>query len=457
MRGTRPNRDTLRHRVKRILILLLPLLVGSLLLLSLQIYRSTPTYDELQSIEQVEASRILSSDGELIGSWFHQNRSRIPLRQISPDFVEALLATEDIRYYEHNGIDYRSLLRVAVKTVLLQQDAGGGSTVTQQLVKNLYPRKGTGLLGLLKDKLREMLTARRMESLYSKTEILELYLNTVSFGEDTYGIETASRRYFGVSASNLELHQAALLAGLLRAPGAYNPRLYPERALTRRNVVLQQMEKYRMISQQERDWLEELPIDLNYQRISTSDGYAPHFREQLRKDLQQILQEIPGPAGRAYNLYTDGLAITTTLDLSLQKVAEQALSEQVQELQKRLDRSIAPGDSLPEQRKPPCWKWFRPMPYLPPGENESGPGTSKRFMTRKDACSIKENRMTRTRQSRYWSHTLQVPFFECCRKRWMKERDSHFGTYTDSAVPWREKRERHRITATAGSLERHPP
>lgn len=348
MRGNRPNRRTLKYRIKRTLIVLLVILAGSLALLSVQIFRGTPGYDELRSIEQVEASQFLASDGELIGSWFHQNRSRVPLRQISPDFIEALLATEDIRYYEHNGIDYRSLIRVAFKTILLQQDTGGGSTITQQLVKNLYPRKGTGPLGLLKDKLREMLTARRMESLYSKTEILELYLNTVSFGEDTFGIETASRRYFGVSASGLELHQAALLAGLLRAPGAYNPRLYPERARLRRNIVFGQMEKYNMINRQEKESMEETPLGLNYHRISTSDGHAPHFREQLRKDLQNLLQEIPGPAGRSYNLYTDGLVITTTIDLSLQRIAEQALSEQVQRLQAQLDRSLAPSDSLPE-------------------------------------------------------------------------------------------------------------
>ena len=298
----------------------------------------TPGTAELSAIRHYEASSAYTSDGELLGRYYVQNRDEIPIDHVPQHFLDALLAIEDIRFHNHNGIDCRALGRVLVRTIMLRQDAGGGSTITQQLAKNLYPRENPGLRGVVTGKLREMVIARRLERIYSKEEILELYLNTVSFGEDTWGLRTASERFFNVPPEELELHQAAVLAGMLRATTWYNPRRNPDNALRRRNLVLWQMERHGMIDAEAFEAARERQLDLDYNRRAQNEGMAPHFRAWLGSRLQHILATQSALDGRTYNLLTDGLLIETTLDSRYQAAAEYAVNTQLAELQAAFDR-----------------------------------------------------------------------------------------------------------------------
>ncbi|MEX0593978.1 MAG: transglycosylase domain-containing protein, partial [Balneolaceae bacterium] len=282
-----------------VMILLMAIWIGSILV-------TLPDLEDLQTIHHPEQTRVIDRNGESVGSWYVERRSAVKAASLPDHLIDAILAIEDIRFYEHNGIDRRALMRVAVRSLLLQQDAGGGSTLTQQLAKNLFPRQGTGILGLIQDKMREMVLARRIEQVYNKDEILELYLNTVSFGEDTFGIETAANRYFGRTTSRLDPHQSALLAGLLQAPSARHPLRYPDRALERRNLVLQQMAKYGFLEEEEAaDWMSK-PLDLDYHRPDPFERPAPHLLEHLRVQLQEHLDSIPALDGQSYDLYRDG-------------------------------------------------------------------------------------------------------------------------------------------------------
>ncbi len=239
------------RNIRLIKALLLLFLAGtaSLALFVYSVYSglwgSLPDYAELRNIRNYEASELYSDDGELLGKYFIENRTNVNYNTISPHAVQALIATEDVRFYEHKGIDKVSLFRVFFKTLLLgDRSSGGGSTISQQLAKNLYPREEQQVKFMPVVKLREIFTAYRLEKIYTKDEILTLYLNTVSFGERTFGIESAAQKYFSTSASDLTLPQAATLIGMLKGPSWYNPRLHPERALQRRNTVINQMIKY---------------------------------------------------------------------------------------------------------------------------------------------------------------------------------------------------------------------
>ena len=258
------------------------LLVSGMLILFLLVLSGTlgdvPNREELKAIENPVASEVFSADSVLLGRYFIQERSDVRFDQIPSHVVDALLATEDIRFYHHSGIDYRSLGRVLFKSLLLQQDAsGGGSTLTQQLVKNLYPRKRYTIFSLLINKMREMLLASRLEKAYDKNSILALYLNTVPFGDNTYGIESAAQRFFSTSTKKLSADQGAVLIGMLKATHSYNPRIFPERSMERRNVVLSQMEKYGKLKPATTDSLQALPIALKYNKITHHSGLASTF------------------------------------------------------------------------------------------------------------------------------------------------------------------------------------
>jgi len=328
------------------------LFTGFLLFLSLiwfGFFGPVPGTDELSNIQQEQATRILSSDGEQIGTYHLLNRTTVGLDQIDSTMVNALLAIEDVRFHRHKGIDYRALGRVAVRTILLQQNAGGGSTITQQLAKNLYPRNHSGGISIVADKFREMMIARKMESIYSKEEILELYLNTVSFGENTFGIEMASNRFFNKPPSELTLTESATLAGLLQATTFYNPHRNPERSVLRRNIVIRQMERYEFItSEMATDALEE-PLNVNYNRNDLSDGLAPYFREHLRSELSATLRNQTALDGKKYNLYTDGLTVHTTLNSEIQRAAEKAVATRMKELQHIFDRELQKRPVFGEQ------------------------------------------------------------------------------------------------------------
>lgn len=293
-----------------------------------------PDYAELKDIRNHTASEVYSFDGELLGRYYIENRTVTTIDKVPPALLQALVATEDARFYEHQGVDYRSLARVAVKSILLQNESsGGGSTLTQQLAKNLFPRQRHGLLTMPVNKIREAIIAHRIEGLYAKDEILMLYLNTVPFGGNVYGIEAASRRFFNRSAMDLPTEQAAVLVGMLKATTAYSPRLYPERAQNRRNVVLSQMNKYGYLAASVEDSLQALPLAIDYNFITHNTGLAPYFREKLRHEVQQWLNDHPKEDGTTYNLYTDGLKVYTTIDARLQHHAEDAMKKQMKELQ----------------------------------------------------------------------------------------------------------------------------
>ena len=298
-----------------------------------------PSSQQLQRIKSPIASEVYSADGKLLGRYYIQNRSNVRFDEISPNVTNALVATEDARFYDHKGIDEIALLRVLFKSILLRdKSAGGGSTLSQQLAKNLFPRKSLGKLSMPVNKLRESITAYRLENIYSKEEILALYLNTVPFADNTYGIEVAAERFFSKKPMELKPEEAAVLVGMLKANTTYNPRKYPERSLARRNVVLDQMIKYNYLTAAEGEAAKLEPLKLSYKVISFDQGPAPYIVEMLRPRLEQWCEEHLSAEGVPYNLYTDGLKIYTALDYSLQQYATQAMETHMSKLQAIFDR-----------------------------------------------------------------------------------------------------------------------
>ncbi len=296
-----------------------------------------PGKKELLNYKNTTASVVLSAEGELIGKFYSENRTEVSLDQVPRHLTEALVATEDARFYDHSGIDSKSLLRVFFKTILFNnRSSGGGSTLTQQLAKNMYGRKDYIILPLFLNKTREALLARRIEKVYSKEEILTLYLNTVSFGENLYGTEAASQRYFSKKTADLNIEEAAVLVGMLKANTSFNPRLYPVNALNRRNVVFRQMEKYGYLEKRLADSLSTLPLNLNYNKTDLS-GPADYFMVRVRIEADRILREIAPYRGNNWDIERDGLIINTTLSLTLQKSASQAFAIHLAKMQKRLD------------------------------------------------------------------------------------------------------------------------
>ncbi|MDY6801933.1 MAG: transglycosylase domain-containing protein [Bacteroidota bacterium] len=297
-----------------------------------------PPDKALKQIHHNTATNVYSVDNKLLGRFYMQNRTNELLNDIPEHFIHALVATEDVRFYVHKGIDYRSMTRVFVKTILLaDRGSGGGSTITQQLAKNLYPRQNFGFLTIPVAKVKEIFIARKLEEFYGKDEILELYLNTVSFGENTYGIETAALVFFNKEPSALKIEESALLVGLLKANSSYNPRNNGDAALIRRNVVLSQMYKYGYLNKEECDSLKQQPIQLNYHRLTHDEGLAPYFREHVRQKCLNILDTKKKPDGTKYNLYTDGLKVYTTLNAQMQEYAEKAMKKHLKKLQQQFE------------------------------------------------------------------------------------------------------------------------
>ncbi|MGC9344278.1 MAG: transglycosylase domain-containing protein, partial [Bacteroidales bacterium] len=322
-----------------------------------------PDFSELENPENNLASVLITEDNEILGKYFVENRTFSDYDNLSPYLVNALVATEDIRFYRHSGVDARGLARVLIRTIIGGQDAGGGSTLSQQLAKNLYKTRREDRsknsivrsLELVVIKFSEWVTAARLERFYSKKEILLMYLNTVPFGHETYGIRSASRVFFNTSPDSLKLEQAAVLVGLLKAPTRYSPILNPDNSIGRRNVVLSQMAKYDFIDQEVKDSVSNLPLDVNYQAQSHISGLAPHFRTFLRMKLMAPKPEKENyysyasfqedstqwekdplfgwanknfkPDGSNYNIYTDGLRIYTTINFKMQEYAENAVTK----------------------------------------------------------------------------------------------------------------------------------
>ena len=300
-------------------------------------YGPLPDREELAAVQNDDASSIFTDEGTLLGKYYATNRVSVPADRISPFVTDALIATEDARFFEHQGIDLRALARVAIRTVLLgDRSGGGGSTISQQLAKQLFPRQQYSRLGVLKMKLREMVIASRLEKVYTKQQLLNLYLNTVPFGENAYGIEVAAGRFFSKHAAELNLQEAAVLVGLLKANTSYSPRTHPDRSKGRRNVVLSLMARHGSIAESVADSVAELDLVLDYRRDNDRVGSAAHFRQRLRATVQEALADVPHPEGRPYDIDRDGLRIFTTIDGRMQQFAEEAVREQLPLIQQRL-------------------------------------------------------------------------------------------------------------------------
>lgn len=320
-----------------------------------------PTFEELENPKSNLASEIYSSNGVMLGKYYKENRTVVSFDDVSPYLVNALVATEDIRFYEHSGIDFRALGRVA-KGLITGNKKGGGSTISQQLAKNLFPRDTTRYRSkfekakkLAITKFKEWVIAVKLEKNYTKEEILVMYLNTVAYGSQAFGIKSAARTFFNSTPDSLKLEEAALLVGVVNAPTRYSPIINPKRALYRRNVVLDQMGKYGFLSKKENDSIRAIPIKLTYKVQTHNKGLSTYFREYLRTalnanepkrenygsykkfaedSLEWLNNPIYGwckknkkPNGKPYNLYKDGLKIYTTIDSRMQKYAEEAVAE----------------------------------------------------------------------------------------------------------------------------------
>ena len=352
-----------------------------MLLAAVGAFGRMPSFEELENPKSNLATEIYSEDGKVLSTFFIQNRSYVQYADLFPQdstrhiyldgynvppVVAALISTEDVRYRDHSGIDIPSLVRVAVKTVLLQRSSqGGGSTITQQLAKNLFPRDTVRNRGkivkttkLVMAKFKEWITALKLEYNYTKEEIATMYLNTVEYGSNAYGIKSAAQTFFGKEPHELAVQEAAMLVGVVNAPTRYSPVRNPENALNRRNLVLQRMRVAGALTREECDSITSLPIVLNYKPISHNEGTATYFREMLRLtmtakkpkrnqffnewDYEQALKEYEeNPLigwcnknekadGTPYNIYRDGLKIYTTVNSRMQRYAEQAVQKQLE-------------------------------------------------------------------------------------------------------------------------------
>lgn len=301
--------------------------------------------EELQDFENEVATVVLSEEGKTIGRFFAENREVVEFDSIPNHLIQTLVATEDARYYEHEGVDSRSMLRVLFKSIILNdKSSGGGSTITQQLAKNMYGRGSHGVLSMPVNKCKEIILANRLETVYSKNEILALYLNTIPFGENVYGIQSASKRFFNKPVRCLKIEEGAVLIGMLKANTYYNPRLYPDHALKRRNTVLQQVEKFEALNEQEVDSLSELPLVLDYMNMN-NEGPAGYFLVEVKKEANAILKAYNDTAEVPLDLEKDGLKIKTTLNYKLQDQVNKAYRVHLSKMQKLLSRQYNKGKS----------------------------------------------------------------------------------------------------------------
>jgi penicillin-binding protein 1A len=315
---------SLRHPTPRGIALTLAALPAFCLLYILALVPFTPGIGDIRKARVDRPALIVSADGKLLDEFKPVNREWVSLKQISPYMVDALIATEDHRFYEHHGIDWKRTASAALHT--FSGDRQGGSTITQQLARNLYPDE-IGRAPTITRKLKEAITALKIEAVYSKDQILETYLNTVPFLYNAYGVEMAARTYFGKSAEQLDILESATLVGMLKANSTYNPVLNPERARERRNTVLGQMNRYGKLKAAAYNWFKRQPLNVSFELQTTPLGAAPHFSAQLRKWL------IAWADRNGYSIYGDGLVVRTTIDSRLQAMATQAMNWQTNQLQ----------------------------------------------------------------------------------------------------------------------------
>ena len=320
------------------------LFVSIILLATAGVFGKMPSLKELENPSILQSSEVFAEDGTLMGKYYRErgNRSVVSYRDISKHIVDALVATEDERFYDHSGIDFK---RTMAALVTLGK-SGGGSTITQQLAKALLTGQGSKNKALrVIEKLKEYIVAIRLERNFTKEEITALYLNAVPYGDNIYGIRNASRTFFQKEPDRVTIEEAALLIGILKGNYIYNPRVHPKAALDRRNVVLGQMEANNKITSAQAARLKTLPIKLNYNKLDENKGYAPYFREVLKNELINVLKDVRDSDGEPYDIYDDGLKIYTTINPKMQEYAEQAVAQQMPVLQKSMNsqRSIKSG------------------------------------------------------------------------------------------------------------------
>ena len=340
-------------------------------------FADIPSFEELENPDSKLATQVIAEDGEILTTFHIENRSYVSYEELSPNLVNAAVATEDVRFYNHSGIDFKSLGRVIFKTLLGGDSSqGGGSTITQQLAKTLYPRQdvssripGMSKLKMVWIKLKEWVTAVKLERSYTKNEIMNMYMNQVFFGSNAYGIKAAAQTFFGKAPIDLTVEEAATLVGMVNKPTRYNPALNPEKSLTRRNFVISQMEKAGFITEDQRDSIQQIPITLSYQVQDHNAGVGPYFRDMLRRTMNAKepkrssyaqyedyvvdslqwadnafygwLNKNTKADGTKYNLDRDGLRIYTTINYKMQKYAEEAVAEHLgKDLQKSFWRDI---------------------------------------------------------------------------------------------------------------------
>ncbi|MDY5317555.1 MAG: transglycosylase domain-containing protein [Candidatus Cryptobacteroides sp.] len=361
------------------ILVISPFALLMFLVLLVWMFADIPSFAELENPDNKLATQVIAEDGEILTTFHIENRTYVSYDELSENLVHAAVATEDVRFYRHSGIDFIGLGRVLFKTILLSNSSqGGGSTITQQLAKTLYPRAemekkipGIYHIKMVWTKLKEWITAVKLERDYTKDEIMTMYLNSIFFGSGAYGVRAASETFFGKHPSELTIEESAMLVGMVNKPTRYNPALNPDKALVRRNFVIGQMEKAGYFDDQAkaagvkttafRDSIRQIPIELNYQVQDHNSGHAPYFRDMVRRvmsakkpkrssysvpedytadslswatdDLYGWLEKNKKADGTPYDLDRDGLRIYTTINYKMQKYAEEAVQERMRDLQ----------------------------------------------------------------------------------------------------------------------------
>jgi penicillin-binding protein 1A len=289
-----------------------------------------PSLEELENPSASLASEVIASDGTLMGKFYTEDRTNVEFKDISKNVVNALIAAEDERFYNHSGIDGRALARAVAN---LGQD-GGGSTITQQLALNLFGGRAKSKFRRAFQKIQEWIIAVKLERNFTKDEIIALYLNTVEYSDNVFGIRNASKTFFQKEPSLVTVDEAALLIGMVNAPYAYNPRIFPPRAMQKRNIVINDMVRNKFVTPEEAEKLKSKPINLKYKKLDESTGLAPYFRDVLRDQMKKWAKEHKKANGESYNIYRDGLKIYTTINPRMQLYAEEAVSKHMSALQK---------------------------------------------------------------------------------------------------------------------------
>lgn len=358
------------------ILITLPVLALIGMILLVWIFADIPSFRELENPESNLATQIISEEGEILTTFHIENRTYVKYEDLSPHVVHAAVATEDARFYSHSGIDFKGLGRVLFKTILMRRSSqGGGSTITQQLAKTLYPRAemdsripGVRQIRMVWTKLKEWITAVKLEKNYTKDEIMTMYLNSIFFGSNAFGIRSASETFFGKMPSDLNIEESAMLVGMANKPTRYNPALNPDKALARRNFVIGQMQKAGYIDKGQRDSIRQVPIELSYSVQDHNSGHAPYFRDMIRRvmnarkphrsdysvredytadslawandELYGWLSKNRKADGSSYDLDRDGLRIYTTINYKMQKYAEEAVAERITSLQKDFQKDL---------------------------------------------------------------------------------------------------------------------